>query len=90
MQNVGRALNREYQSTLYTAQDKESKDSLMQEMRCRKGNIGTHSMRMFSVGKDKDADLLGFARMDPVQIKEARLSSIVALGKGAGLLKNET
>ncbi len=31
---------------------------------------------------------LGFARMDPEQIKEARLSGIVALGKGAGLLNS--
>ncbi len=61
--------------------------SLMQEMRCRKGNIGTHSMRMPDVGKGKDADL-GFCRMDPEQIKEARLSGIVALGKGAGLLNS--
>ncbi len=29
---------------------------------------------------------LGFARIDPEQIKEERLSGIVALGKGAGLL----
>ncbi len=31
---------------------------------------------------------LGFARMDREQIKEARLSGIVALGKGAGLLNS--
>ncbi len=31
---------------------------------------------------------LGFARMDPEQIKEARLSGIVALSKGAGLLNS--
>ncbi len=29
-----------------------------------------------------------FARMDPEQIKEARLGSIVALGKMAGLLNS--
>ncbi len=29
---------------------------------------------------------LGFVRMDPDQIKEARLSNIVPLGKGSGLL----
>ncbi len=28
---------------------------------------------------------LGFAKMDPEQIKDARLSGIVALGKGTGL-----
>ncbi len=31
---------------------------------------------------------LGFARMDPEQIKEAKLSGIVAHGKGAGLLNS--
>ncbi len=30
----------------------------------------------------------GFARMDPKQIKKARLSGIVALDKGAGLLNS--
>ncbi len=31
---------------------------------------------------------LGFARMDPKQIKEARMNGIVALGKGAVLLNS--
>ncbi len=57
MQNVGRAPNRAYQSAVNAAQDEESKNSLMQEMRCREGNIRTHSMRMPGVGKGKDADL---------------------------------
>ncbi len=57
MQNVGRALNWAYQSAVHAAQDKESKDSLMQEMRCRKGNVGTHSVRMPGVRKGKDTDL---------------------------------
>ncbi len=57
MQNVGRAPNWAYQSAVYAAQDMESKDSLMQEMQCRKGNVGTHFMRMSGVGKGKDADL---------------------------------
>ncbi len=61
MQNVGRAPNGAYQSAVHAAQDEESKDSLMQEMRCRKGNIGTDSMRMPGVGKGKDADL-GFCQ----------------------------
>ncbi len=33
---------------------------------------------------------LGFARIDPEQIKEARLSAIVALVKGAGLLNRQS
>ncbi len=41
--------------------DEESKDSLMQEMGCRKGNIGTHSMRMPGAGKGEDAEL-GFCQ----------------------------
>ncbi len=31
---------------------------------------------------------LGFATMDPDQIEDARLSRIVVLGKGAGLLNS--
>ncbi len=37
-------------------QDEERKDSLMQEMQCRKENVCTHSTRMPGVGKGKDAD----------------------------------
>ncbi len=85
MQNVGRAPNWVYQSTVYAAQDEESKDTLMQEIQCRKGNVGTHSMRMPGV-KNVRMQILGFARMDPEQIKEARLNRIVALGKEAALL----
>ncbi len=57
MPNAGRAPNRAYQSAVYAAQDEEGKDSLMEKMWCRKGNVGTHSMRMPGVGKGKDADL---------------------------------
>ncbi len=57
MQNVGRVSNMAYQSAVHAAQDEERKDSLIQEMRCRKGNIGTHSIRILGVGKSKDADL---------------------------------
>ncbi len=57
MQSVGGAPNEVYQSAVHAAQDEESKDSLIQEMRCREGNVGTHSMRMPGVGKGKDADL---------------------------------
>ncbi len=86
MQNVGRAPNRAYQSAVRAARDEESKDSLMQEMRCRKGNVVTYSMRMPGVGKGKDADL-GFCQ-DGSKIKKARLSGIVALGEGNGLLNS--
>ncbi len=81
MKNVGRAPNRAYQSAVYAAEDEESKDSLMQEMQCRKGNECPvlEKVRM---------QTLGFVRMDPEQIKEARLSGIVALGKGAGPLSS--
>ncbi len=59
----------------------------MQEMRCRKGTIGKHYMRMAVLEKVR-MQASGFARMDPERIKEARLSGIVALGKGAGLLNS--
>ncbi len=42
---------------------------------------------MPDVGKDKDADL-GFARLDQEQIKETRLSKIMTLSKGFGLLNS--
>ncbi len=41
-------------------------------------------MRMPGVGEGDDA----FARMDPEQIKEARLSGILAFGKEAELLNS--
>ncbi len=37
---------------------KEQKKTLMREMRCRKRNVGTHSIWMPGVGKGKDADLV--------------------------------
>ncbi len=78
-----RLFNLPYPSAVHAAQDEENKGSLIQEMRCRKGNIGRRSMRMPGVGKGRPIQTLGLARMDPEQIKEARLSGIVALGKGA-------
>ncbi len=42
----GRAPNQAYQSALYAAQDEESTESLMQEMWCREGNVGTNSKGM--------------------------------------------
>ncbi len=53
MQNGGKAPN----WAEHTTQDEESKDSRMQEMLCRKGNIGIYCMRMPGVGTGKDADL---------------------------------
>ncbi len=44
-------------TNLQSAQDEKSKDSLVQEMRCNKGNIGTNSMQMPGIEKGKDADL---------------------------------
>ncbi len=87
MQNVDKAPYWAYQSAIRAAQDEEGKNPLMQEMQCRKRNIGTHSMRMLGAGKGKDADL-GLTRMDPEQIKEARLSGIMVLSKRAGLLNS--
>ncbi len=51
-------LTGQYQSAVHVAQYEKNKDFLMQEMRCSKGNVGTHSMRMpAGVGKGKDAGL---------------------------------
>ncbi len=57
MQSTCRALNWTYQPAVYAAQDDESKESLIQEMRRRKGNVGTHSVYVPCIGKVKDADL---------------------------------
>ncbi len=69
LQTAGRTVNWAYQSAVYAAEDKENKDSLMQELRRKKGNVGTHSVWVSGVGKVKDTDL-GFTRMDPEQTKE--------------------
>ncbi len=57
LQNAGRAPNGAYPSAVYAAQEEESKDSLTQEMRGRKGNVTAHSVWVLGVGKVKDADL---------------------------------
>ncbi len=54
-----------YQSAVYAAQDEESKDSRMQEMRYRKGNI----LRECLVSEKVRMQTLGFASMDPEQIR---------------------
>ncbi len=82
MLNVDRAPNQAYQSALYAAKDGESKESLMQEMWCRE--VGTHSMWMPGIKKDKDTNL-GLCQDG---IKKERLSGIVAFGKGDGLLNS--
>ncbi len=87
MRNAGTAPNRAYQSAVYAAHNEESKDSLMQEMRCRKGK-SVHILCECPVLEKVRMQTLGFARMDPEQIKETRLSGIVVLGKGAGLLNS--
>ncbi len=87
MQNAGSVPNWTYKSALYAAQDEESEKSLMREMRCREGNV-EHILCEFLVLEKIGMQTLGFARMDPDQIKEARLSSTVALDKGAGWLNS--
>ncbi len=57
MQNVGRAPKQAYQSVLYAAQDEERKESLMQEIWYREGNVETHSMLKSRVEEDKRASL---------------------------------
>ncbi len=61
----------------------------MQEMWRRKGNVGTvHILHGCPVLEKLRMQTWGIARMDPEQIKEARLSRIVALSKEAGLLNS--
>ncbi len=86
MQNVGRAPNRAYQSTIHAGQD-ESKDSLMLKMRAEKETL-VHILCECPVLEKVRIHTLDFARMDPEQIEEVRLSRIVAFGKGAGLLNS--
>ncbi len=74
-------------SLVHAAQDKKSEDSLMQEMRCGKGNVGIHSVWVPGVGKGKDADL-GLRQDGFGTNRRGRLSRIMALGKGAGLLNS--
>ncbi len=59
----------------------------MQGMQRRKGNIGTHCVWVFDVGNVKDTDL-GDLPGWICKIKETRLSGIIALGKGTGLLNS--
>ncbi len=55
----------------------------MQEMRSRKGNVGTYTFYANAPVLEKvRMQTLSIARMDPGQIKEARVSGIMALGRG--------
>ncbi len=85
IKNAGRASKWAYQSAVFAAQDEESEHSLMQEMRHRKGNVGTHSLLVTVIGKVKD-ETSSFAKKDLEQIKEAMLRGIVALSNGGELL----
>ncbi len=75
-----------YQSAVHAAQDEESKDSLMQRCGAEK-EMSVHVLCECPVLEKVRMQTLGFARMDPEEVKEARLSGIVAPGKGTGLLK---
>ncbi len=59
----------------------------MQEMRCKKGNVGTHSMRIAGVGKGKDADL-GFCQDGCRTNKRGEAERNRAPREGAGLLNS--
>ncbi len=79
MQNVDRAPYRAYRSAIHAAQDEEGKNPLMQEMRCRKS---VHILCECPVLEKVKMQTLGCTRMHPEQIKEARLSGIMALVRG--------
>ncbi len=42
------------QSEIHAAQDRESKINIMQEMRCRKINVGTYTLRVSGVGEGEE------------------------------------
>ncbi len=55
---------------------------------CRRCGASVHILCECPALEKVSMQTLGFARIDPEQIKEARLSGIVALDKGAGLLNS--
>ncbi len=87
MHNVSRTPNRAYQSALYAAQDDQSTKCLMQETSTEKETL-EHILCECPVLENIRMQTLDFVRMNPDQIKDARLSSIVAFSKGAGLLNS--
>ncbi len=56
--------------------------------RCAEKETSVHILYECPVLKKIRMQILGFARMDPEEIKEAKLSSIMTLGKGTGLLNS--
>ncbi len=85
MQNAGSALNWAYRSAVMLHKMRREKTPSCRRCGAEKemsvhipcGCLALEKLRM---------QTLGFARMDPEQIKEVRLSGIVALGRRAGLL----
>ncbi len=55
---------------------------------CRASDQGYQSAVYAAQDEERRMQTLGFVRMDPDQIKEARLISIVALSKEAGLMNS--
>ncbi len=91
LQNIGRAPNRPYQSAIYAAQDKESKESFMQEMWwSAEKEMSEHILCEFLVLEKIRMQTTGFARMHPDQVKEMRLSSIAVVDQDAFTLANKT
>ncbi len=70
------ASNRAYQSAVYAAQDEEAKTP-------HAGDAVVHILSECPTLEKMRMQILDFARIDPDQIKEGKLSSIVALCKAA-------
>ncbi len=81
MQNVSRPPNWTYESALYAAQDEESEESLMLKIRCTETEALEYILCECLVLENMRIQTLGFARMDPDQMKQTRLSVSVVLGK---------
>ncbi len=87
MQNVDRAPYRAYQFAIHAAQNEEAKTPSCRRCGAEK-ETSVHILCECLVLEKVRMQILGFTRMDPEQIKEARLSGIIALGKRVGLLNS--
>ncbi len=87
MQNVDRAPYRAYQSAIHAARDEEGKNPSCRRCGAEK-ETSVHILCECLVLEKIRIQTLGCTRMYPEQIKEARLSGVMALGKRAGLLNS--
>ncbi len=85
--NADRAPNCAYQSAVFAAQDEETKTLSCRRCGAEK-ETSAHILCECPVLEEVRMWTLDFGKMDPEQIKDARLSGIVVLGRGAELLNS--